>query len=145
MNNPIPGPISAEVRGVETTSVIRSIALRQMGRLKELKGQQRDLKESMTNLMDNNKDLQDILAQAETMLQRIKDEKSKVKTGREYSQLNIKEKELRSEIKDIQESLNNHLVNYSRMTGSNFIEDEEGKEIEFKVRIKLQSGQLKLL
>lgn len=146
--DPITGqPISAEVRTVQTPEItaVRGIILRQIDKLKEDKEKQKTLKESMTNLLDNDSMLQDVLTQAETILQRIKDEKTRVKNGSEYIQLQVKEKELKSAIKDVQESLNNHLINYRDLTGVSIVTDEDGNDIHFSIRANMKSGQLKLL
>lgn len=54
------------------------------------------------------------------------------------SRIALKEKEIKAEIKDIQESMNSYLGEYKRLSGSNTITNKQGKEIIIKNRYGIQ-------
>jgi hypothetical protein len=53
-------------------------------------------------------------------------------------QLKFKLKEVKEGIKDIEESLSNHLLNLYKITGIKEFDTDDGKKREFDVRAKLR-------
>lgn len=146
MIQPIPNnEPAAEVRvDAESFHTVRAIALRQMRESKELKEKRKAIREQKQNLLENDVILQDALSALEERMTEIKELKAKVVNQPEFLQLKLKEKELTEEINELGESITNHLVNYSKMTGSDYLEDEEGNELRIKYKISVSSGQLRL-
>ena len=147
MNNPLSQPTpAAEVRqDVSSVQAVENISIRQLHQMKELKEQQKLLKEQKKSIMENDRDLTDAENNAADYLQAIKEAKAKIKQQRDFVEIDAKEKELKAEMKELGVSLNNNLTNYSRLTGSNVIEDDEGKEYKIKHQVQVKSGQLRLL
>lgn len=128
-----------------TLETVRSLALRQISKLKELKDAEKTIKESMDNLMESNRSLANAIESAKEAVEAVKEAKIRVKKGAEYSQFESKQKDVVALIKDLQESLNVNLVNYSHLTGSQVITDDDGKDIRFSLNAGLKSGHTKLL
>lgn len=143
MNNPLSTP-TAEVRQEEASHERRSIALRQINLIKEMKNEKRLIREQKQSIADNDVRLNDAQTHAEEHLQAIKEAKAILKSQPETMALNITEKELNQQIKELGESLSNNLVAYMDETGSTFIEDENGKELKIKQKISVHSGQQRL-
>jgi len=145
MNSPLaPSSPVAEVREVSDVTSIRNIALRQIERIRELKVDVKALRDQKKSLMENDPALKQAENNAEEHLQAIKEAKSKVKALPEHAQLDTKEKEIKSEINEISGTLSNHLIQYSNLTGSNILEDDDGNELKIKHKVSVTSGQLKL-
>ncbi len=145
MNNPIaPQAPVAEVRQVDSVYAVRDVALRQISMIKELKEKQKQIREMKKSIMDNDQDLAHIESEAEELLEAIKAAKAKVKQQNDYVSLDVQEKELKEEINEIGETLSGHLITYSQMTGSNYIEDESGKQMKIKHKVSVHSGQQRL-
>lgn len=145
MNNPIaPQNEVAEVRQVESVHAIRDIALRQIEQIGELKEKKKLLTEQMKSIIDNDQDLAHVESEAEELLEAIKAAKAKVKNRPEYVSIEVKAKEVAEEIKEVGESLGNHLISYSTLTGSNYIENHEGKQMKIKHKVSVHSGQQRL-
>jgi len=128
----------------ETAQSVRAIALRQLAEVKRLKDERKQIKEQKKNLLENDVMLADAVAAAEERNQEIKQLKAKVVGTPEYAQNNIKDKELTEQINELSESITNHLVNYTKISGSDFLEDEEGNELKIKHKIMVSSGQMRL-
>lgn len=145
MNNPLaPQNEVAEVRQVESVHAIRDIALRQIEQIGELKKKQAHFKEMKKSIMENDTDLAHAESEAEELLNRIKEAKAKVKKQSDYVQADLNDKDVADEIKEIGESLSNHLVSYATLTGSNYIENHEGKQMKIKHKVSVHSGQQRL-
>jgi hypothetical protein len=145
MNNPLaPQNEVAEVRQVDSVYAIRDVALRQIEQIKELKEKQKHFTEMKKNILENDQDLTHAQSQAEELLEAIKTAKAKVKKQSDYVQAELNEKDVKEEIAEIGESLSGHLISYSALTGSNYIETAEGKQMKIKHKVSVHSGQQRL-
>lgn len=87
--------------------------------------------------------LNDAVSAAEERNREIKELKAKVVATPEYQQNNIKDKELGEQIKELSESITNHVVNYTKIAGD-YLEDEEGNELKITHKVTVSSGQMRL-
>jgi hypothetical protein len=53
----------------------------------------------------------------------------------------MKMKEVQDEINEVKGTLNNHLVRYFQMTGSQVIEEPDGSEREFSLQARLKKAK----
>lgn len=144
MNDVFGGPVSAEVREVQTPESLRNIALRVLAQIKENKEQRKLLKEQEESLMNADQAVREAERAAEPYTKAVTKLKKLVKDTPEYATIGLKGKELGRELKGMSETLTNHLVNYTRLTGSNILEDEEGRQLKIKHAISVLSGQMRL-
>lgn len=138
----------AEVRQIddvaETLSSLQAVIERNAHALKEVKDQQKIVREQEMNLLDNDPEYSRKVDEAERYVQAIKEEKARVKATPQSISLKVKKAELKEQEKEIAESLSNHLANYYNLTGSKVFDTSDGKQIEFKVKASIGSGQLSL-
>lgn len=104
-----------------------------------LRKQMGELREQLNNLFENDTDLQEKEIQAKQLTTDVKAAKQKVKESPEAVQTQLKIKELGEERKEIQEALNNHLLRYFQLTGSQVIEQPDGSEREFSISARLKA------
>lgn len=127
----------ATAAGQDSMSAVQAIIVRQSSRLDELKDQMKKLNESMRSIFDNDQALAQAEEQAKESSKVQKERKQQLNQSAEAMQLKYKIGEIRDQVKDLEESLNNHLLNYYQITGSKFFDTEMGEQREFAVRAKL--------
>ncbi|MCD8484547.1 hypothetical protein LRY65_05680 [Candidatus Woesebacteria bacterium] len=128
----------AEQFGEALTS-LQNIIQRYSDQYDQVNSRYKDLREMMKNMFDNDAELQELSEQAKTAQQDAKMRKQRIKESPESVELQMKMKETKEEINEIQETLNNHLLRYYQMTGSQVIEEPDGTEREFKISARLKS------
>lgn len=129
---------NAEAFG-ETLIATQNIIQRYSTEYDEVNAKLKDVREMMKNMFDNDAELQELEEQAKTVTQDARNRKQRVKESPESVELQMKMKELKEEQNEIQETLNNHLLRYYQMTGSQVIEEPDGTEREFKVQARLKA------
>ncbi len=129
---------NAEAFG-ESLMAIQNIIQRYSIEFDDVNVKLKDIREMMKNLFDNDAELQELEEQAKTVTQDARNRKQRVKESPESVELQMKMKELKEEQNEIQETLNNHLLRYYQMTGSQVIEEPDGTEREFKVQARLKA------
>jgi chromosome segregation ATPase len=122
----------------ETLLATQNLIQRYSQQFDTIKKQMSELRESLNNLFENDTELQEKEAQAKTLVTDVKQQKQKVKESPEAVQLQLKIKELGEERNEIIEALNNHLLRYYQLTGSQVIEQPDGSEREFSVSARLK-------
>ena len=122
----------------ETLLATQNLIQRYSHQFDTLKKQMSELRESLNNLFENDTELQEKEAQAKSLVTDVKQQKQKVKESPEAVQLQLKIKDLGEEKKEIEEALNNHLLRYYQLTGSQVIEQPDGSEREFSVSARLK-------
>lgn len=123
----------------ETLMATQNIIQRYSAEYDQVNSKLKDLREMMKNMFDNDAELQELSEQAKTATQDAKMRKQRIKESPESVELQMKMKELKEEQSEIQETLNNHLLRYYQMTGSQVIEEPDGTEREFKVQARLKA------
>lgn len=124
----------------DTLDATQNLIIRLSQQLEDLEIQQKNLREMLKGIFDNDESLQ--------QAQQIVDEQSKTARSRktELSQspqaIEIKTKiaDLSEDIKMIAESLNTHLLNYYQLTGSKAVDFPGGEEREMVIRAKLKKS-----
>ena len=122
----------------EALTATQGLIARLSSQLDQLKSKQRELKEMLTNVFDNDT----TLAQAETVAKEAKqtatDRKKDLNQTQEVMDIKMKITDITEEVKMVQDSLNTHLLNYFQMTSSTIIDLPDGteREIDLKARLK---------
>lgn len=146
MNNPIVSdPIAIEIQiESEEVKAVKSVALRALEKITELKEKKKLLAERKKALFDNNSAVAEAERQAEEYVEAVKVAKERVKTTNDFAEVEAQLKDLSSELKEYGETVNAHLFEYSRMTGKNEIVDEDGKTLKIKHQVQVKQGQMRL-
>ena len=77
------------------------------------------------------------LETAKEAAEAFKKRKQELKDSVEAKEATAKAKEVREEIKDIEESLTNHLLNYYQITGTKSFPTPDGEEREFRLNARI--------
>jgi len=123
----------------ETLNSLQNIIQRYSEQQDQVSSKLRDLREMMKSLFDNDAELQELSEQAKAAQQDSKARKQRIKETPESVELQMKMKELKEEQGEIQDTLNNHLLRYYQLTGSQVIEEPDGSEREFKIQARLKA------
>lgn len=133
-------PISiglADQGGAQTVMATQAIINRQVMRLDTLKSELKELNESTKSILDND----EILASAQMELsessKKLKSRKAQLTQSAESVQIKYKVNEIREQIKELEESLNNHLLSYYQLTGTKVFDTESGEQREFRLVAKV--------
>lgn len=106
--------------------------------LDDLKQKQKEVREMIKGVFENDEGLTEAETKAEEVTQTIKDRKSQLNESAEIKELKIKLAEINEDMKLVQESLTAHLVNYFQLTGSTSVDLPDGSEREFELLAKLK-------
>lgn len=128
----------AEQFGEELTS-LRNLIQRYAEQADQVRAQTKEVRDSLKNMFDNDTELQELEDQAKQMTTNVKSKRQRIKESPEAVQLQMKVKEFKEELGEIEDTLKNYLLRYYQMTGSTVIEDDSGTEREIRINAKLSS------
>lgn len=120
----------------EELAALQALIERQAERIDQLHGQIKTHRDSMKGILENDTELSEAEVQAETITKAVKERKKSLTDSPEFRELRAKAAELKDEVKELEESLNSHLLSYYDKTKVKTI-DLSGGEREFKIRAKL--------
>jgi predicted nuclease with TOPRIM domain len=120
-----------------TITALQAIAERQASRVDELREKIRALNESMRSIFDNDNEYSSQEEYVKEASKRVKDRKSTLTQSPEFRELSAKTGELKDELKELEESLNGHLLSLYQQTGVKVFDTSNGSQREFKVLAKL--------
>lgn len=106
-------------------------------KLDELKAKQKEFRERLKNLQVNDALLSEYEEQAKAAASEFTKRKKELMASVEAQEVQAKLKETNEELKDIQDSLTNHLLNYFQVTRTQSFETPTGQEREFRLNAKL--------
>jgi len=121
----------------------QNLIIRLTQQLEDLQKKQKDLKDMLKGLFDNDEGLQKAQAEAEAQLKTAKSRKTEVGQSSQAIELKNKIADASEDVKLIMESLNTHLLNYYQLTGSMAVDFPGGEEREMVIRAKLKRGATK--
>lgn len=122
---------------VQDYQAVKGIIQRLAVQLDELKERQKDYKQRIKNLLENDLELSQLEEQAKNASDGMKKRKQQLMNSLEAKEAKAKAKEIAEEMADIQDSLTNHLLNYFQITGTQSFDTISGGEREFKLTAKL--------
>lgn len=119
-------------------SSLQQLIERGAEQLDKLKDAQKQLRESLKNVFENDAQLNEAEEKAVQIQSEVKDRKAQLDASAEVRQLKMKLADIKEDMKDLEESLNNHLINLFQLTGTNSFDTSDGDQREFvlKARIK---------
>lgn len=133
-------PVSIEVgsgSASDTLMATQAIINRQAERLDGLKDEAGKVNDSLKSILENDTLLSDAEGEAKEATKKIKERRAQLTQGAESVQLKFKLREIREQIKELEESLNNHLLNYYQLTGTKVFDTDSGQQREFKVTARI--------
>lgn len=144
MTNPInPPAIVIEVNQNEEQATL-AIIQRQMIEIDRLKGEKKNQREMLQNIVENSKEFDEKEEVRKVAAREAKLAKDKVLVTPEATQIIVKMDDITGEIKELQESLSNHLMVYHTKTGKRTFEDAEGNERTIVYAYKVKPKQMSL-
>ena len=120
-----------------------SLIFRKIEDLVKAKAEVKQLKEMQQNILDKDYEYFTEKTLIDEKKEKLATEKARVLNTAEATQIGVKISEAKEELKEIEESLGNHLEAYNAKTGKTVIE-HDGKKVYLTKKVKLASGQLGL-
>ena len=121
----------------DTLTALQALLERQTERTDELRRQLRMLSESMKAILENDTQLSEAAVLAEHATKQIKVRKKTLTESPEYRQDRVKSVEMKDELKELEESLNNNLLSYYQQTGVKTFDTTGGEQREFRIHAKV--------
>ncbi len=123
--------------GQDTLSALQALLERQAERVDDLRRKIRAASESMKSIMDNDEKLTEVTQAIEKVSQDMKSRKKTLTDSPEFREQRSKTVELKDELKELEESLNSHLISYFQQTGVKTFDTTGGDQREFKLYAKV--------
>ncbi len=121
----------------QTFEAVKGLVLNLSVKLDEAKEKQKEYRERLKNMMDNDESLAEFEQQAKNAADAFRKRKKELNESTEGKEIKAKIREFSEEIKDLEESLTNNLLSYYQMTGVQSFELPTGEEREFKLKARL--------
>lgn len=125
---------SAQTQGALIT--LQSVIERHIVELERLNEVKKSYRESLNNILSNDSELSEAQEQAAQITQRVKVRKSQLNASQEVNQIKANISEISERKKEIEESLNGHLISLFQMTGSRIVDLSSGTK-EFRIKATL--------
>jgi len=116
---------------------LEALINRKTSQLDELKEKVRNFLEQIKNISDNDEQLNQATEAAQEAVNAITKRKGEVRNLPETKAVKNQMAEIQTEIKELEESLNTHLVNLYQLTGTKEFKTMAGETREFKLVAKL--------
>jgi predicted nucleic acid-binding Zn-ribbon protein len=132
----------AETQALDATALdaTQNLIIRLSQQLEDMEKQQKDFKDMLKGVFDNDETLAKANQEAEAHMKTAKSRKTEISGSSEVIELRSKIADLSEDVKLIQESLNTHLLNYYQLTGSKAVDFPGGEEREMVIRAKLKKS-----
>lgn len=117
---------------------LEALVSRKVNQIDELKEKLKNFREQVRNVAENDGQLQKAEQTAHDAVTAIQKRKSEIRDLPEVKSLKIEMKEVRDEIKELQETLNNNLVTLHQLTGTKEFTTLGGETREFELVARLK-------
>lgn len=132
-------PEVAESNAVADTLLsLQNLIERNANELDRLNGEIKEMRQSLKNIFDNDPALNEATEIAQKATVDIKERKQQIDNNPEVRQIKLKMADIKEETKEIEETLNSHLINLFQLTGSNSFDTSDGDQREFVLRAKVK-------
>lgn len=106
----------------------------------ELKAQIKTIRDSLRDVTEQNEDFQKLQAEIDTLAGKRAEAKALLLSDREYQKINTELDDYKFKLKDLQEILSHHLVEYYNQTQKTELTDPNGDTRQLIITAKLASG-----
>jgi small-conductance mechanosensitive channel len=122
----------------ESLTAIEGIIRRQASRIDELKEKLKTYSDQLRSILANDETLTNVEEEVKQATRKQKERKMTLGNSAESMQLKMHKKETQESIKDLEQSLSNHLLNLYNMTGIKEFDTDDGGKREYDVKAKLR-------
>ncbi len=136
-------PQAAPAFDTTALDATQGLIVRLSQQLEDLQKKQKELKDMLKGIFDNDEGLQKAQTEAEAQLKTAKSRKTELGQSSQAIELKNKIADASEDIKLIMESLNTHLLNYYQLTSSTTVDFPGGEEREMVIKAKLKRGASK--
>lgn len=123
----------------DTLTHLQSVIERNAHQLEELKKQLKEKRESLQSLFESDAKLVEAEAEMKKQAEQLGQEKSRVQSSPTTLAIKTQLADLREQQKEIEETLNSHLLNYYQLTNSTSFDTSDGDQWDFKISAKLKN------
>jgi hypothetical protein len=118
---------------------VKGIVTRKVDQLDELRLKVKEINESMKNILINDSQLSEAEEEARSSKLAVAKRKKEVGDSPEMKNLRLKRQEIKEELSDLEDSLNNQLLNLYQITGVKEFEMPDGTVREFAIKSKVKA------
>lgn len=122
----------------ESLSAVEGIIRRQSTRIDELKEKLKTYNDQLRSILANDEQLSNVEEEVKQATRKQKERKAMLSNNAESMRLKMDKKETQESIKDLEQSLSNHLLNLYQMTGVKEFDTDDGTKREYDVKAKLR-------
>lgn len=123
----------------ETLISLQNLIERNANELDRMKDAVKELRQQLKNIFENNVQLTEAEQMAEEVTTKVKELRQSVDNQPEVRQIKLKLTDLKEEMKEIEETLNSHLIHLFQLTGSNSFDTSDGDQREFELKARVKS------
>ncbi len=120
---------------------VKNLVARKTTQADNLKNDIKELNESLKNIQINDSQLSEAEEEVKKLKILVTKRKKELMESAEGRDIRLKLNEKKEELKDIEESLSNQLLNLYQITGVKEFETSEGEVREFVIRAKVKAGK----
>lgn len=131
--------VAASDEVAQTLTSLQNLIERNANELDRLRQELKEHRQSLKNVFDNDATLNEVEQIAQEATVKIKERKQTIDAQPEVRQLKLKIADTREEMKEIEETLNSHLISLFQMTGSQSFDTSDGDQREFTLKAKVMS------
>lgn len=117
---------------------LEGVIRRQSVRLDELRAEVKTLNDQLRSILDNDEELSKAEEEVKVAARKQKERKTALASNAESMQIKFKLKDIKESIKDLEDSLSNHLLNLFQVTGVKEFDTDDGGKREYDVKAKLR-------
>lgn len=136
-------PVAAIEIQVPGEAIEVGLIFKKIEQVVEAKAKLKTLKEQQQNILDKDYEYATTQTLIAERKEKLASEKNRVLNTPEAAAISINISEAKEELKELEESLGNHLEAYNAKTGKTVLEGN-GKKVYLTKKVKLASGQLSL-
>lgn len=130
--------VAASNQIAETLGHLQAIIERNAHQLEELQKQLKEKRESLKSVFESDAKLVEAQAEVKKLSDQFGQEKARVQSSPTTLALKTQLADLREQQKEIEETLNSHLLNYYQLTNSMSFDTSDGDQWDFKIMAKLK-------
>lgn len=123
----------------ETLTHLQSVIEGNAHQLQQLRSELKEKRESLRGMFESDAKLVETETQTKKLTEELRQEKARVQSSPTTLALRTQLADLREQQKEIEETLNNHLLNYYQLTNSTSFDTSDGDQWDFKIIARLKN------
>jgi len=123
----------------ETLTHLQNVIENNARQLQKLRGELKEKRESLKDMFASDAKLAEAEEQSKKMTDELRQQKARVQSSPTTLALKTQLADLREQQKEIEETLNSHLLNYYQLTNSTSFDTSDGDQWDFKIVARLKN------